>query len=128
MKKALQIALVFLWIFSVSGVVVSRHYCGPFLKSVELGHNDLHCTDMDEDDMPSDCCKNTTEFQSVEGDFLKINNQQQELPQLFVLYSVEFAVLELLRENARHHFTVFDSSGPPVYSPPLFIVNRAIII
>lgn len=122
--------LVFIWILSVSGVVVSRHYCGPFLKKVELGHGTQHCCeDMDDADESSGCCSNTTEFRHLEGDFVKVQPHEQAAPELFLLYAIELTTRVIsMDEGQIVALWVDNSSGPPLTSSPLFIIHRSIII
>ncbi len=83
---------------------------------------------MDEAEMPADCCKNTTEFQSLDADFLKIDKLQQESPALYVLYVVQLPPLVFLTHDGANNRYNADDAGPPVPAVPLFLENRTLII
>tara|TARA_R110001606_G_scaffold98154_4_gene216946 strand:- start:26507 stop:26893 length:387 start_codon:yes stop_codon:yes gene_type:complete len=128
LKRILQIALVFTWLLSIAGVVVSRHYCGPFLKNVELGHSTKHCC-MDAADEPNDCCENTTEYQSLDGSFVKVEKLALGTPSLFVLYAIELPdFLSYDEAYSTHSLSFATDTGPPLPLYPAYISFGALLI
>jgi len=128
LKRVLQIALVFTWLLSITGVVVSKHYCGPFLKNIELGHSSKHCC-MDAADEDNDCCKNTTEYQSLDESFVKVDKLALDTPALFVLYAV--ALPEFLASDKAYStqsLSFAADTGPPLPPYPAYISFGSLLI
>lgn len=71
MKKLLVIPLMFIYLFAVSGMLISVHYCGQQVESWSVFSVKESCSDGacgDESNKPDDCCKDEVVTAKVSHD------------------------------------------------------------
>lgn len=68
MKKFLSISLLFLYLVSSIGIIISLHYCGGSLASLSLSQNASCCCDDNVKDMKEGCCKDEVKFIKITDD------------------------------------------------------------
>lgn len=84
---------------------------------------------MDAADEPNDCCENTTEYQSLDESFVKVEKLALGTPSLFVLYAIELP--EFLSSNeaySTHSLSFAVDTGPPLPLYPAYISFGALLI
>lgn len=71
MKRLFIIPLMLIYLFAVSGIMISIHYCGQEMESWSLFSAKQGCEDGacgDESDKPDDCCKDEVVTAKVSHD------------------------------------------------------------
>lgn len=130
LAKALHISLAILLLFSSSGIVYSKHYCGGELKSVaffgqaEPCHADkeakscpFHPTSDKEQPEKNDCCDDESEIIKLDEE-IEIPQFDLELPEHQQLVAVLLVTADLLSfssdKKTLHYLN---------YKPPLIVRN-----
>lgn len=124
MKKFLNICIVFLLLFSTSGVAVSKHYCGEILQKIAFNGEEKSCCDSEE--MPEDCCKN--EVSIIKSDNLKISQHDVDLT--FSPYILSFIEVFFNINGEKEQVVSFQSyfHSPPLIGQDIVIQVQAFLI
>lgn len=124
MRKILNISVVFLLLFSTSGVAMSKHFCGEILQKIAFSNEEKSCCEGEE--MPEDCCKNEVTILKTEN--LKLAQNQINLTFTpFVLYFLESFINLNIEE---HHQDLFYSNfnAPPPIGQDIFIQVKSFLL
>lgn len=109
LKKASHIILSILLLIAITGLTISKHYCGEELVSTSLFSEAESCCES------SDCCKNETETYQLDEDFSV--SSITEIPELMQLdlFAVALVLLtcEIDESENRHNFILADLPPPP---------------
>jgi hypothetical protein len=117
MKRFLVIPVMLLYLFGVSGIMISLHYCGQTLESWSVFAKANGCDEEacgDESEQPDNCCKNEVIASKI--------SQDQHLAEAFKFKAepLEFATLPKLFYTridvvacSVNETIVYQSNAPP---------------
>ena len=121
MKSTLKIIIITAYLFSSTGFILVKHYCGGEIHSVKIAHTPLEkdmcncensCCKSSCCDIPDDCCSNKTEVFKVD-DF----HTAKENFKLKISFTVELISIETINspEFSKKYFStsIIDFSSPP---------------
>jgi hypothetical protein len=111
MSKIFNICIVFLLLFSTSGVAISKHYCGEILQKIAFKGQEKSCCEGE--DMPENCCKNETNI--LKTDNLKLSQHTINLTftPFLVSFNEEYLLLDV-KEPTINLFSENYNSPPPL--------------
>lgn len=109
LKRITYLLFISLWITSITGVTLSKHYCGEFLVSVNINHEAESCCDKE-----TGCCHNENERFEVKGEFMA----EQGIEKLNIsfhdnLFPQTFAYISNIPVIEAAHIDQYKISHPP---------------
>lgn len=124
MRKFLNICLIFLLLFSTSGVAISKHFCGEILQKIAFKGEEKSCCEGQE--MPEDCCKD--EVSILKSENIKLSQSIINLDFTpYVLYFLgEF--IQLSEEDPHNNaFSYYFNAPPPIGEDLLILVQSFLL-
>ena len=124
MKKATAILLLFLFLFTNSGMAVNVHYCKGKITSIKFFDDDEHGCKCGKKPMKRNCCKDKTVVFKAKIDPAKVNQFSFKiaLPQIDLAHSFQ---MEITAAAQLQHFTS-NFYHPPPFKPttPIYLSDR----
>ena len=128
MKKATAILLLFLFLFTNSGMAVNVHWCKGKITSIKFFEDDEHGCKCGKKPMKRNCCKDKTVVFKAKIDPAKVNQFSFKiyLPKIELAPSL---LTEITATAKPQHFTP-DFYHPPPFKPktPIYLLDRVIRI
>ncbi|MBS1774093.1 MAG: hypothetical protein JST82_14635 [Bacteroidetes bacterium] len=117
MKRLLVIPIMFLYIFAVSGVMVSAHYCGKQLESWKMYAQATGCKDdvcSDKPEMEEGCCKDKVVVAKVSTDQNIVNFFKLQLTADWILpVNPEYLTPEKVSFACVNRHNTYQPNAPP---------------
>lgn len=124
MRKAAAISLLFLFLFTNSGIAVNVHWCRGKITSVKFFENDKHGCKCGKKAMKRGCCKDKSVILKAALDPAKTNHFsfKIQIPKLEVAH-VEFAEIAPLSQLEYSSSRFYH---PPPFKPktPIYLLDR----
>ncbi|MDH5365448.1 MAG: hypothetical protein OEW67_00555 [Cyclobacteriaceae bacterium] len=124
------VTLAIILLFSSTGLVVNKHYCGGELKSVSLQNNHASCGMCESVESTSTHHKTTENNNCCDNEQIQIDTQEYNttvnkisLDKPFLLYTITFVEV-----TSNLFFTYNFNSSNKTYKPPSFLVKDIPII
>lgn len=125
MRKFFNIFLVFLLLFSTTGVAISKHYCGEILQSVSVNSSTESCCD--DQDMADDCCNEEVSFdKTTELQLSQLNLSLEFSP--YILYFVAVSLLDFLLDASNQDYLTAYSNSPPFAEQEIFLLDQSFLL
>ena len=135
MQKAISILLAVLMLASSTGVTYAKHFCGDYevLSTITLGEKSLSCgmsmdaDNCDDDEQePTECCKNKYNNVDTDDNFAKASfNLHLNAP--FVASFVTVFIVQKFEINQQVRHLYADYDPPPLYED-ISILHQVFII
>lgn len=123
MRKLLNTCLLFVLLFSTSGVAISKHYCGEILQKITLKGQEKSCCEGQE--MPEGCC--SEEVSIIKSDDLKLSQQDINIKFTpFILYILEDYISIKTENDSHRSFLSQKYHSPP--GPDIVILVQSFLI
>jgi len=128
MKKVTAIFLLFLFLIANSGMVVSVHYCGGSLASIDFFSGEKHNCPCGEKPMKDNCCEDHAAILKASDEVEKTNHYvlKTQLPQFeFSPFTKPFN-----EGSINLDYNISDFYHPPLFKPksPIYLLDRVFLI
>ncbi len=125
MRKLGAILLLFFFLAPTLGFCVHKHYCGNYLKEVNLfvdANEDNCCDDWEK---VADCCNDQEYVYQLDLDYSANNSFKDLLPNFFLLSVSHFSSFVFEKDKK---FSSFLYYKPPIYSSDIPILVQSFLI
>ncbi len=127
MRKALNIFLVFLLLFSTTGVAVSKHFCGEILQSITINANTPAESCCDSQDMDDDCCNNQLSLEKAEEVQLSQFNLNFA-PSAYLISYLANSLHNIALEVLDNKIPIASFDAPPLIGQDIFILDQSFLL
>ncbi len=126
MRKIVNIFLVFLLLFSTTGIAVSKHFCGEILQSVTINSDkDQSCCDSQ--DMPEDCC--SSELSLEKADEVQLSQLHYKFaPSSYIIPYIASQVYNFSSKQVEVDIPVALFNSPPLIDQEIFILDQSFLL
>lgn len=125
MRKLVNIFLVFLLLFSTTGVAISKHYCGEILQSISVNGPVKSCCE--NQDMPEDCCSDEVSLDRAEElQLSQLNLNLSFSP--YILYFTAFSLFDFSLEPLDQDYFISFFESPPFAEQEIFILDQSFLL
>lgn len=128
MKKGTSILLLFLFLFTNSGMALSIHWCGGKISSVKFLGNNAHGCRCGKKAMKEGCCKDKTVTLKANAELAKVSSLAFKCS----VMKVEFEKIRIseLKLFAQSLISSSDNYHPPLFKPrePIYLSDRVLRI
>ena len=125
MRKLANIFLIFLLLFSTTGVVISKHYCGEILQAIVLHDDTKSCCDSQE--MPEDCCSDDVSVAKI--DEIQLSHLNVDLSfSPYILYYTAFSLFEFSSEQLDETKFIAFFESPPIPDQEIFVLDQSFLL
>lgn len=123
LKRLISISLTFIFLFSVFGFTLNKHFCHGELQevSIQLLKAEETCCDKP-DKMPTNCCHNEEEVLQLDSDYLKTTFEAEFRTWEFQIIHITFL------KSLIPDFTISNKFNFKGHSPPILYEDIPILI
>lgn len=128
MKKLLSFLLLFLFLFTNSGMSLTIHWCGGKYSSYSLLPSKKHTCKCGKKPMKAGCCKNTSKLLKSNTELIKLNSIVFKSDAKNTIADInDFRVTNL---KLKFHDCFLNFYHPPPFKPkvPIYVWNNVFII
>ncbi len=128
MKKLLSFLLLFLFLFTNSGMSLTIHWCGGKYSSFSLLPSKKHTCKCGKKPMKAGCCKNTSQVLKLESEFSKVKDLDFRLNITKFIPVNNWNYSQLNQLNPNYYFTSLYHPPPDKPPVPIYIWNNIFLI